>query len=805
LEDRSETIPPEKGLLDSSGAPRQFAQYEVLRTLGRGGMGIVYLARHSALDRLVAIKVLPGAMFADPDAVQRFLREARVGARLAHPNICRILDAGQEGGETYMVMEYLEGQSLREVIRRRHPLPIDLVCRLGLQLFEALKYLESENVVHRDIKPGNLMVCADDHLKLLDLGLVKDIGPRDSCQTSSGVVMGTPAYMPPEQVRGASQVTSRADLYAAGATLFEMTTGSVPYEGHFAQLLVQVLHDPVPDPRSRRPDLPEPLAGLIEALLAKEPEARPDVDWALAVLKTVLAATAPPSSTDAQPELSIAPATASPVGPARASSLVARLEEAAAQVKDPDRDDLYARLPTEDGKVRLGNYYLDNRLGPKKAISTYPARHFLTNLPAVVRVLPPAFSQLAPERLQALLAQRGRLMQVSKRCQHLTRLVDIGQAQLIAGNFKTLYYTIEDFLPGRALEDHARSGDPLQRAVARRCLAQALRGLRALHGQRILHGNLHGGKLFWDADGANMCIADLSQAYEVLDRDEDAVATLAPRSRSAVNKAGWLGTEPLRRRQYIAPEVLCEDEPPGFRTEQYALGVILVEALTGQLIRTHPNDLKLLKYVRENLEDRLEDISRASPHLGKILRRMVAMSSQSRYADVGEVLQAVTASRPDRTHRSKIVPPQQPPREDPEPAYDVFVSYRRDLGAQTARLIVQRLEQEGLRAFLDVDALTSGQFDEKLLATIAGAPHFIVVLTEKGLDRCREPGDWLRREIAHAIQTRRNIVPILAPGFQMPDPKALPAAVRPLAGYNTIKYEHEYFDAFIHKLVEFLR
>ena len=775
-------------------APAALGRYQILRTLGRGGMGIVYLAHDTHLDREVAVKVLPGALFAGAPQVERLLREARIGASLKHPNLCQVLDAGQEGGEFYFVMEYVEGRPLSALIDER-PLPVAAACTYAAQLFDALRYLAERGIVHRDVKPGNLMVCEAERIKLLDLGLVKDLSRNLSRVTDEGAVMGTPSYMAPEQITDASRVTPSTDLYAAGMTLYEMLTGEAPFTGPVFSVLHQVLSESPPDLRARRPDLPAPLADLVTGLLSKEPADRPSHLVALQVLESLRGSVVLATP---RPRAALAPA-AEPL-----PSLVARIDEAARHIHDPNRDDLLDLLPSEGGRPRLGNYYLEERLGPRAIINSYRARQFLTDVPAVVRLLPPAFSEMAPEQIQALLKQQARLMQLSKRCRQFSQLMDVGRAELSAGNFKVLYYTVEEFLPGAPLEQRVRDGRNLSPAAVKRHLGSALRGLAALHGQRLLHGNLHAGKLYLDPETSELRIADLSLASEFPAEGEKP----ADAANNVLNQADWQGNRGPRRRQYIAPEVLSEGCKVGPLAEQFALGVIFVEALTGRFVRTDPNDLKLLTYVRADLEDRLLEIAEFSERLARVLRRMVATNAGSRYRDVSAAVEAL-AVRPQRRHPRPTGRAPRPPKKQragpQSSAFDVFISYRRETGADLARLIVERLVKKDVHAFLDVDSLSSGQFDEELLTTIENTPHFIVILTEGSLDRCHDPGDWLRREVGHAIRTRRNVIPVLMPRFRMPEARDLPTELRPLATYNGIPYDHVFFKEFIKRLLRFLK
>ncbi|MBI1917167.1 MAG: protein kinase [Planctomycetes bacterium] len=798
----SPTPPPADGPL----FPRPFGKYELLRQLGQGEAGIVYLARHVEQGWQAALKLLPGARFANPACVQRLLREARTGAGLRHPNLCQILDAGTEQGEFYLAMEYLEGKTLRNHLQQsKGGLPVPLACYHAHQLFDTLAYLARHEVVHRDVKPGNIMVCAGDRLKLMDLGLAKVPDPEERRLTLSGIILGTPGYMAPEQIVDASRATAASDLYAAGATLFEMLTGATPFQADSPAILMQkVLSKAPPDPRSLRADLPAALADVLLRLLDKEPQRRPDHDEVLAVLRTVCQGLAP-LLPEPPPRPAARPSAAVTMTAVQNVSMVARIDQAAERVNNAEMDDLLSLLPIEEGKVRLGSYYLEDRIGPRSAVNTYRSRHFLAGHPYIVRLLPLALSQMAPERLRGLLEQRGQLMQISMQSPHLSRLLDLGKTRLREGTFDTLYYTVEDFLPGSALEQ-AIASKPLEAGDVEKCLADASGGLWALHQKGILHGNLHPGKLFFDKESRQLRIADLSHAHT----QADAVAAGAARqdgAASAINDLDWLGDSLRRRRQYVAPEILCDGEAPGPLTEQYALGIVFVELLANRFLRTHQNDLKLMKYVQEDLQDCLVEIVEASPRLGRILQRMVKIKAQARYPDLGAVLDALQQrERPVKRQPAPAKTPRSARKEQPLPlgeSFDVFVSYRRKSGAEVARAIVERLQQKDVHAFLDVDALNAGPFDERLLDTIERTPNFVIILSEGSLDRCGDEDDWLRREITHALQTDRKIIPVKMPRFRMPE--ELPNDLAELPRLNYLDYRHELFDGFIDRLLGFLQ
>jgi len=244
------------------------SRYEILAELGRGGMGVVSRARDLRLGRVVALKRLPDNLRNHPKAVQLFLREARSAAALNHPNIVTIYDVGQDNGTLYITMELLEGTPLQEILKSRGRLTVRDTARLGIQIAKGLQYAHEHQIIHRDIKTGNLFFTSSKKVKIMDFGLAKMV---QEVRREATVIGGTPYYMAPEQSIG-DAVDHRADLYSLGITLFELATGRVPFtEGDIAY---HHRHTPPPDPRELIADLPAALAELILQLLAKQPADR---------------------------------------------------------------------------------------------------------------------------------------------------------------------------------------------------------------------------------------------------------------------------------------------------------------------------------------------------------------------------------------------------------------------------------------------------------------------------------------------------------------------------------------------------
>jgi predicted Ser/Thr protein kinase len=240
---------------------RYFPQLEILALLGQGGMGAVYKARQPTLDRLVAVKILPVEVAADPAFAERFTREARALARLNHPNIVGIHDFGQADGLYYFVMEFVDGVSLRQLVGRREITPQQALA-LVPQMCEALQFAHDEGIVHRDIKPENILIDKRGRVKIADFGLAKLLGrsPDEATLTRVEQVMGTPLYMAPEQMQGSHTVDHRADIYSLGVVFYEMLTGELPL-GRFA-------------PPSQKAEVDIRLDEVVLRALEREPDRR---------------------------------------------------------------------------------------------------------------------------------------------------------------------------------------------------------------------------------------------------------------------------------------------------------------------------------------------------------------------------------------------------------------------------------------------------------------------------------------------------------------------------------------------------
>ena len=263
-------------------------RYELTRVVGSGGMSTVHCAFDTLLERNVALKILHDQYGGDQEYVERFRREARAVAQLSHPNIVTVIDRGEEDGKQFIVFELVEGENLKELVERGGPLPIRRAVTLGIEIARALAFAHAQGLVHRDVKPQNVLLAGDGRAKVTDFGIVRSLDAVG--HTETGTVLGTSHYIAPEQARG-ERVDAQTDVYSFGVVLYELLTGDVPYPGdNFLSVAMRHVNDPVPSVLERRPDAPIRLASLVEACLAKLPAERPaSMDEVVAELEAVLA------------------------------------------------------------------------------------------------------------------------------------------------------------------------------------------------------------------------------------------------------------------------------------------------------------------------------------------------------------------------------------------------------------------------------------------------------------------------------------------------------------------------------------
>jgi serine/threonine-protein kinase len=285
-------------------------RYELEELVGSGGMSSVFRARDQQLGRRVAIKILHERYGDDPEYVERFRREARAVARLSHPNIVTVIDRGDDGGRQYIVFEHVEGENLKELVGRTGRLPLRRAVELALAVADGLAFAHEHGLVHRDVKPQNVLLSEEGEVKVTDFGIARSLDVEHGV-TQTGTVLGTAEYLAPEQASG-EPVSPATDVYSLGVVLWELLTGEVPFEGeNLVAVALRHVNEPLPSLRDQRPDVPPRLAAAVERALAKDPARRfPSMSAFGAELRARLLeldGDAPPAEDDAALTLITAP------------------------------------------------------------------------------------------------------------------------------------------------------------------------------------------------------------------------------------------------------------------------------------------------------------------------------------------------------------------------------------------------------------------------------------------------------------------------------------------------------------------
>ena len=247
-------------------------RYQIIKTLGEGGMANVYLAHDTILDRNVAVKVLRGDLATDEKFVRRFQREALSASSLSHPNIVEMYDVGEDDGQYYIVMEFVDGKTLKQVLKQRGHLSVTEVIDIMSQLTDGMAHAHDAYIIHRDIKPQNIMILSNGMIKITDFGVATALNSTQLTQTNS--VMGTVHYLPPEQAQGKGS-TIRSDIYSMGIMMYELLSGLVPYKGDNAvEIALKHLKEPLPSIRKVSSSIPQSIENVIIRATAKNPKNR---------------------------------------------------------------------------------------------------------------------------------------------------------------------------------------------------------------------------------------------------------------------------------------------------------------------------------------------------------------------------------------------------------------------------------------------------------------------------------------------------------------------------------------------------
>ena len=247
-------------------------RYQIIKSIGEGGMANVYLAYDTILDRNVAVKVLRGDLSNDEKFVRRFQREALAASSLTHPNIVEVYDVGEDNGEYYIVMEYIEGKHLKNLLKKRGKLTLSEAVDIMLQITDGMAAAHDSYIIHRDIKPQNIMILENGLVKITDFGIAMAMNATQLTQTNS--VMGSVHYLPPEQASGQGS-TLQSDIYSMGIVMYELLTGELPFKGDNAvEIALKHLKEPIPDIREKIPNVPNSIYNIIKRATAKNPKNR---------------------------------------------------------------------------------------------------------------------------------------------------------------------------------------------------------------------------------------------------------------------------------------------------------------------------------------------------------------------------------------------------------------------------------------------------------------------------------------------------------------------------------------------------
>lgn len=264
-----------KSIKESKAAAHKIPGYKVLGKIGAGAMAFVYKGRQLSLNRIVAIKVLPKRFSDNPEYVERFYKEGQAAAKLNHSNIVQAFDVGEAGGYHYFVMEYVEGKTLSDDLVNGYVFPEQEAIDIVIQVAHALAHAHAKGLIHRDVKPKNIMISKDGTVKLADMGLARETADLETAQSEAGKAYGTPYYIAPEQIRGKIDIDERADIYGLGATLYHMVTGRVPFMADdSAEVMKKHLREKLVPPDHINTSLSAGISEVVEIMMAKRKEDR---------------------------------------------------------------------------------------------------------------------------------------------------------------------------------------------------------------------------------------------------------------------------------------------------------------------------------------------------------------------------------------------------------------------------------------------------------------------------------------------------------------------------------------------------
>ncbi|MBC7790218.1 MAG: serine/threonine protein kinase [Anaerolineae bacterium] len=583
-------------------------RYTLHRELARGGMARVYLATDERQHRSVALKVLHPEL-STVVKTKRFLREIDLASRLAHPHIVPVYESGEAEGVLYYSMPFIEGEALRDRLDREKQLPVDDAVRIALEVADALAHAHSHGIVHRDIKPDNVLLQSG-HAAVADFGLARAIleagGER---LTETGITLGTPAYISPEQASGERDLDGRSDIYSLGCVLFEMLAGMPPFVGASSQTVVTLhLFEPPPSLRGFRPTVPASIEAVIVRAMAKKPADRylTAAKFSDALRSAFSGKSAQDSpATHANPRpLSDQRPNAGPQPPADDSALY--VEDAA---------DSFERLRA----VLAPQYRIEREIGPGGVATVFLARDIRHGRNVALKVLRSRLaSAIGAERFLGEIGVLARLQHP-----HVLPLIDSGEA---AGS---LYY-VTPYVDGESLRQRLLRDRRLSVPEAVQIACEAAEALEYAHREKIIHRDIKPGNILLSEGHA--VVSDFGIAR--------AMAT-ASTGKDALTDSGISPGTPA----YMSPEQASGDRELDGRSDVYSLGCVLHEMLTGAppFVRTTP-PLVPAANLRDNSAPVLQTGADLPSAVYAVVMKSLAKDPDERYQTAAEFRDALNAS-----------------------------------------------------------------------------------------------------------------------------------------------------------------
>ena len=610
-------------------------------------MGSVYKARHSRMDRLVALKVLSKQALSSKEAVARFQREVKASGKLSHPNIVTSFDAGEQDGIHYLVMEYVEGTNLDDLVADSGPLSVDVAVKYIVQAARGLEYAHRQGIVHRDIKPANLMLDQGEFVKILDMGLARirqneeGQAPVQTALTQTHTVMGTAAYMAPEQAAKLKDTDARGDIYSLGCTLHYLLTGKDVFLGEsFIEMVIAHREEPIPRLRAANSAIPAALEAVFERMLAKTVESRyQTMSEVISELEGALSRR--PPSQDQKASVSPTGDLQPFVDTVSDTGLLTREEigEFLASIAPQDRPSTANELATALNRAErlsgyqaavltrgnpndliFGEYLIYDKLYTQKQTELLLAQH-RQNRSWVVLKLFPAGMVRSEASAKAFSDDIGRASQISH-----DNLIQVYGSGIKDGQPYLVMEYVDGTDVGRLIKRHG----PLPYETAVDYIWQASAALAHAHRQRMIHLNLKPSQCLVDADG-RVKLTDLGLAR--FSRPPVSMNS-ADGTRESVTRS-----ELLPSVDFVAPERVFHPRSVNYRADIYSIGALLYYFLTGNPVFRHGHPKETMLAHRDEPVPNIRDDAPQVPRgLQRVLAKALAKRPEDRYRSLEEFL-----------------------------------------------------------------------------------------------------------------------------------------------------------------------